>query len=71
MGKDVQQTLKSDVTFTGTGLHSGRPVRMTVRPASADYGIWFRRVDVTDRDALIPARWDAVVSCPAVHAARQ
>lgn len=62
MGKDVQQTLKSDVTFTGTGLHSGRPVRMTVRPASADYGIWFRRVDVTDRDALIPARWDAVVS---------
>lgn len=62
MGKDVQQTLKSDVTFTGTGLHSGRSVRMTVRPASADYGIWFRRVDVTDRDALVPARWDAVVS---------
>ena len=34
---------------------------MTVHPASADYGIWFRRTDVTDRDALIPARWDAVV----------
>lgn len=34
---------------------------MTVHPASADYGIWFRRTDITDRDALIPARWDAVV----------
>jgi UDP-3-O-[3-hydroxymyristoyl] N-acetylglucosamine deacetylase len=34
---------------------------MTVHPASADYGIWFKRTDVTGRDALIPARWDAVV----------
>lgn len=57
----MQQTLKSDVIFTGTGLHSGRSVRMVVRPASADYGIWFRRTDVTDRDPLVPARWDAVV----------
>jgi UDP-3-O-[3-hydroxymyristoyl] N-acetylglucosamine deacetylase len=57
----VQNTLKSAATFTGLGLHSGRMVRMVVRPASADYGIWFRRMDVTTGDALIPARWDAVV----------
>jgi UDP-3-O-[3-hydroxymyristoyl] N-acetylglucosamine deacetylase len=56
----VQQTLKSPVTFQGVGLHSGRPVRMTVHPASADYGIWFRRTDLTRGDGLIPARWDAV-----------
>jgi len=56
----VQQTLKSSVTFQGVGLHSGKPVRMTVHPASADYGIWFRRSDLTRGDALIPARWDAV-----------
>ncbi len=60
-GQTLQNTLKSAVTFTGTGLHSGAPVRMVVRPASADYGIWFRRTDVTDRDAMVPARWDAVV----------
>lgn len=59
-GTDVQNTLKSAVTFTGVGLHTGRPVRMTVRPASADYGIWFRRTDVADRDAMIPAIWSAV-----------
>ena len=33
---------------------------MTVHPASAEYGIWFRRTDVHDRDNMIPARWDAV-----------
>lgn len=56
----MQTTLKSPVSFTGVGLHTGIPVRMTVRPASADYGIWFRRTDVTDRDALVAARWHAV-----------
>jgi UDP-3-O-[3-hydroxymyristoyl] N-acetylglucosamine deacetylase len=55
----VQRTLKGAVGFTGTGLHTGRPVRMTVHPASADYGIWFRRTDL-DGNALIPALWDAV-----------
>lgn len=33
---------------------------MTIHPASAEYGIWFRRTDVEDRDPFIPARWDAV-----------
>ena len=56
----VQTTLKSSVTFTGAGLHTGRRVRMTIQPASAEYGIWFHRTDVEDRDALIPARWNAV-----------
>ena len=58
---DVQTTIKSLVTFTGVGLHSGAAVRMTVHPASAEYGIWFRRTDIAKGDALIPARWDAVV----------
>jgi len=33
---------------------------MTVRPASAEYGIWFRRTDVSGPDTMIPALWDAV-----------
>lgn len=56
----MQTTIKSAVTFNGVGLHSGAPVRMTVNPASAEYGIWFRRTDLAG-DNLIPARWDAVV----------
>lgn len=57
----MQNTVKSAVTFKGLGLHTGEPVRMVVRPASADYGIWFRRIDLTKGDTLIAARWDTVV----------
>ena len=56
----MQTTLKSAVTFEGVGLHTGRQTRMVVHPASAEYGIWFRRTDVLGRDTLVPARWDAV-----------
>ncbi len=41
-----QQTLKAPVTFSGKGLHTGVRVTMTVRPAEADRGIVFRRVDL-------------------------
>jgi len=58
----MQTTIRSAVTFQGVGLHSGAPVRMTIHPASANYGIWFRRTDVDRLDPLVPARWDAVVA---------
>ena len=58
----MQTTIKSAVSFSGTGLHSGQRARMTIRPASAEYGIWFRRTDVIGRDPMVPARWDAVPS---------
>ncbi|MBT8475435.1 MAG: UDP-3-O-acyl-N-acetylglucosamine deacetylase, partial [Alphaproteobacteria bacterium] len=56
----MQTTVKSSIVFEGVGLHTGQRTRVVMHPASAEYGIWFRRSDVTDRDALIPARWDAV-----------
>lgn len=60
----MQTTVKSAIVLTGHGLHSGAPARLVIRPAPADAGIWFRRVDVTDRDPLVPARWDAVHQSP-------
>ena len=56
----MQCTVKTPVTFRGVGLHGGAPVRMTIQPASAEYGIWFRRTDVDHKDNLIAARWDSV-----------
>jgi len=56
----VQNTLKSAVTFSGVALHSGRNVRMVVRPAGPEHGIWFRRTDIDLGDVMIPAIWDAV-----------
>lgn len=60
----VQNTIKTPASFSGVGLHSGAPARATVTPARADTGIWFRRVDVSDRDAWVPARWYAVEPSP-------
>ncbi|MFQ8431154.1 UDP-3-O-acyl-N-acetylglucosamine deacetylase [Amaricoccus sp. W119] len=55
----MQTTLKRDVSLVGMGLHSGRPARLILRPATQG-GIRFRRSDVTDRDNIIPARYDRV-----------
>ena len=57
----MQNTLKSAATFEGLGLHSGKAVRMVVRPASANFGIWFKRVDLAGSDGMIAAHWDQVV----------
>ncbi len=54
-----QQTIKSPISFSGKGLHTGVQVTMNVIPASADYGIVFRRVDM-DGAPEIPALSDFV-----------
>lgn len=41
-----QRTLKNVIRATGIGLHTGEKVSMTLRPAAADTGIVFRRVDL-------------------------
>ncbi len=43
-----QRTIKSLVKTVGIGLHSGRKVTLTLRPASADTGIVFTRVDLPE-----------------------
>ena len=54
-----QRTLKNCIKATGVGLHSGRKVLVTLRPAPAYGGIVFRRVDVTPA-VEIPARAENV-----------
>ncbi|MDW6093737.1 UDP-3-O-acyl-N-acetylglucosamine deacetylase [Vibrio rhizosphaerae] len=41
-----QRTLKEIVKTTGVGLHSGRKVTLTLRPAAANTGIIYRRTDL-------------------------
>lgn len=55
----MQQTLKTLVTISGTGLHSGRPVTLVLKPAEAGHGIVFVRVDLSG-DNVIPALWNRV-----------
>jgi UDP-3-O-[3-hydroxymyristoyl] N-acetylglucosamine deacetylase len=41
-----QRTLKSSVSVTGVGLHSGEKVTLSLRPGPVNSGVMFRRVDV-------------------------
>jgi UDP-3-O-[3-hydroxymyristoyl] N-acetylglucosamine deacetylase len=54
-----QRTLKNVIRATGVGLHTGKKVYLTLRPASPDTGIIFRRTDF-DSPVEIPARTDYV-----------
>ncbi len=55
-----QRTLKTAISCTGIGLHSGAKVTMTLMPAEADTGIRFRRTDVKGQGAIVPALWSHV-----------
>jgi UDP-3-O-[3-hydroxymyristoyl] N-acetylglucosamine deacetylase len=54
-----QRTLKNVIRATGVGLHSGRKVYLTLRPAAVNTGIVFRRIDL-DPPVEIPARAEFV-----------
>ena len=41
-----QKTIKNDVSLTGVGLHTGKNVTLTFKPAVANSGLGFRRIDL-------------------------
>ena len=49
-----QRTIKTAIRATGVGLHTGEKVYMTLRPAAANTGVVFRRVDL-DVPVDVPA----------------
>lgn len=54
----TRTTLAREISATGTALHTGCTVHMTLAPAASGSGIQFCRSDVGG--ATIPARYDAV-----------
>ncbi|MDQ3051895.1 MAG: bifunctional UDP-3-O-[3-hydroxymyristoyl] N-acetylglucosamine deacetylase/3-hydroxyacyl-ACP dehydratase [Bacteroidota bacterium] len=55
-----QTTIKNPVTISGVGLHTGKHVNLTFRPAPANHGYKFRRIDLSGQP-LIDADVDNVV----------
>jgi len=49
-----QKTIKKPVTFSGIGLHSGKPSKICVKPSSPDTGIVFKRIDKKDNNLIYP-----------------
>ena len=56
-----QRTLKTSISCKGVGLHSGVDVNLTLMPAEAGTGIVFDRIDIHDKDNVVPGMWDRVV----------
>ncbi|MEW6678151.1 MAG: UDP-3-O-acyl-N-acetylglucosamine deacetylase [Pseudomonadota bacterium] len=55
-----QRTIKTKVRTTGVGLHTGARVTLNLRPAPADTGIIFQRVDLAGKPAF-PVTPESVV----------
>ena len=49
-----QKTVKSDVSFSGIGLHTGNIVDLTIKSAQPNNGIIFKRTDLKENNIIIP-----------------
>ena len=43
---NFQTTIKSPISLEGVGIHTGKDVKLTFKPAETDSGYVFRRVDL-------------------------
>lgn len=55
-----QKTIKSEIYFSGTGLHTGEKISIKILPADADAGIRFIRIDKSHE--IINGNVDSVVN---------
>ncbi len=56
-----QQTIKSDISLKGIGLHSGKIVNVTIQPSNVNNGIKFIRTDLI-KNNIVDALWSNVSS---------
>ena len=49
-----QKTVKSNISFSGIGLHTGNIVDLTIKPAQPNNGIIFKRTDLKENNIIIP-----------------
>lgn len=53
----LRKTIKNEIEITGIGLHKGEQIKLFLKPNKEDSeygeGIYFKRIDVTDRNNII------------------
>ena len=49
-----QKTISDNLTLSGIGLHSGKLVNITIKPADPNTGLIFIRTDLKDNNIVIP-----------------
>lgn len=55
MSKLNQKTIKNSFSLEGIGLHTGKNVALTVKPAEPNFGIVFKRVDISKNNMVTPS----------------
>jgi len=53
----LQTTLRQVINCNGIGLHSGAKVNLRIKPSPSHYGIWFKRIDIINKDNMIAAHY--------------
>jgi UDP-3-O-[3-hydroxymyristoyl] N-acetylglucosamine deacetylase/3-hydroxyacyl-[acyl-carrier-protein] dehydratase len=51
-GDHFQHTIKSEITISGAGIHTGQAVTMRLKPAEPNTGIIFQRVDLKGKPTI-------------------
>lgn len=59
-GNHTQKTIATEAKCSGIGVHSGKIVNLTIKPAPINHGIKFTRVDLPNQPS-VPARFNRVV----------
>ncbi len=50
---EKQQTVAGDIVFSGVGIHSGKVTNLVIKPAPADAGLKFRRIDLPGQPEIV------------------
>ena len=58
-----QRTLSSKINASGVGLHTGKKVSLTLKPAEADAGITFIRTDIKSKPIKPPLIMSMTLDC--------
>ncbi len=49
-----QKTIKKTVSFEGIGLHSGKLIKIYLKPSEPDTGVVFKRIDLKENNYIYP-----------------
>ena len=49
---DLQTTIANEITLEGVGLHTGKNVILTFKPAAVNTGYVFKRTDITGKPII-------------------
>ena len=47
-----QKTINQEISLSGKGIHTGCFSNVTIKPAPSNYGIKFKRIDLSDSNPI-------------------